>query len=157
MFRSNPAKRNALLGSLMVAPAPLFSPASALAETVDIPIPKAVVIGAFNTALSGIDAHINTYGASNKKGGQLNWYKNTSTVSFFDASKAISLPQVYVEVAKVRRLHAYVSDFNIHNVSAALTGTKLEVPPTSKAQARKSESSASAGRCWPRIVGKRSA
>ena len=85
-------------------------------ETVKIDVPKAMVIAAFNTGLSGMGVKIDNYGPKHGT----SWLKQESFVRMPDGSKkAFSIPEHTTNLTSIRKWRHYVDDFNSNQLSAA--------------------------------------
>lgn len=94
------------------------------AETVNIPVPKAVVVGAFNTALSGVKVHVDNYGS--KQG--TSWLSQQSYILLPDGSKKkFNIPEQTTDVTKRRKWRHYINDFNSKEIQVAANGSQLEM------------------------------
>jgi|GEM_PF-2436592 len=84
------------------------------AETVKINVPKAMVVGAFNTALNMMEVKVDNYGP--KSG--TSWLKQQSYVRMPDGSKkSFSIPERTTDLTKRRRWRHYVDDLNTSSMS----------------------------------------
>lgn len=94
------------------------------AETVNIPVPKAAVVSAFNTALGGVKLHIDNYGS--KQG--TSWLKQGSYVILPDGSKKkFNIPEQKTKVTKKRSWKHYINDFDSKEMNVVANGSKLEM------------------------------
>lgn len=109
----------ALAGTALV----LTLTGAAHAEKVDIPVPKAALVSAFNTALNGTRVHVHNYGPRNN----WSWHQDQSYVlSPTGERKSFPVPEYAYKVTKAgRTLKYYVRDFDSSNISAFADGSKI--------------------------------
>jgi len=94
------------------------------AETVDIPVPKAAVVAAFNTALGGTKLHLDNYGS--KQG--TSWLSQSSYIILPDGSKKkFNISEQTTKVTNRRFWRHYINDFNTKNINVIANGNKLEM------------------------------
>lgn len=108
---------------LTIASFPLLN-SPAQAKTVEIPIPKAVVSTAFNTALSSTKIRLDNYG---KKQGRTSWHQNSSYILLPNgAKKPFSIPEYPFKVTKNRQLKYYIDDMNTTSIKSTINGSRIK-------------------------------
>ena len=103
----------------------------AKAEVVNLPIPKQVISTTFNTALSTMKLTLDNYGKKRSCKTGYCWHdKNASLFEMGNGSvKTFTLPGVdhIGPVLKVRRWKGYINKLSTQNISAMVTGDKINV------------------------------
>lgn len=94
----------------------------AYAKTVDVPVPKAAVAIAFNTALSSTRIHVDNYG---KKQGT-SWLQNSSYILLPNGiKKGFPIPEYTYKITKRRKWKYYVNDMNTSSIQATINGSSI--------------------------------
>jgi hypothetical protein len=103
----------------------------ARAETVQIPVPQPVVLGAISTVLAGLSVHLDAYGPKHADGRYLSWFQaNASSVSISGVgTKTFSLAEIDKKTTKTRRLRYRVlkKDWKDECVIPSIAGKGLDV------------------------------
>ena len=116
------------------------------AETVNIPVPKAVVSAAFNAALSSVSVNLDNYGSKHGT----SWHEDSSYVLLPGGSqKNFSIPEQTFKVTKWRKLRHYIDDMRTSNIQASVNGGRIDVSVFFENQGEEVK-----GRCIRRRLGK---
>jgi hypothetical protein len=100
----------------------------ARAETVSIPVPKVLVIGALNTLFASTQVRLDSYGERHVSGRYLSWLeKNGSTVTIAGMTRALPLEEIDRKTTKTRRLRAYVNDIRATALMASQDGMRIRL------------------------------
>ena len=107
------------------------------AETVDIPVPHAVVSTAINSVITSIAVTVDNYGRKHMDGKTLSWHENTGHVHFPGVSpRRINIPEQGVRISH-RKLRGYVNDMNLQNIKATvLSNGRIRVDGFFESQGR---------------------
>jgi len=113
--------KNTLYATTILA---ALAPSAALAETVDISVPKSVISAAFNVALSSTSVKLDNYGPKNGT----SWHKDSSYVLLPGGSKKpFSIREQTFNVTKWRKLRHYIDDMRTSNIQASVNGDRIDV------------------------------
>lgn len=103
----------------------LTSVGEAQAETRQVPVPKSLVVTAFNAALSGTTVYVDTYGE--KRG--TTWFSNKSTITLPNGTRKPieNIDEFTFGVTDRRQLKYYIDDLHSQSLSASVDGSRIKV------------------------------
>lgn len=118
------------VATLVAAVAFVAGTGSAAAETVVIPVPKAVVLGAINTVFGGMQVHIDGYGDRHTSGRYLSWLEedaSTVTIPGVATYRFSAHGEIDKKTSATRRLRAYVSNVDSTAFAASVDGPSIRL------------------------------
>ena len=93
-------------------------------EVVEIPIPKAALVQALDSALDGSEILIDNFGSRDGS----SWHDDTSYIRMPGQSKAeFSVPEYTYNLNRARKYRYYVDDLRLSGIEAAAAGSKIEL------------------------------
>lgn len=124
--------------------------ASSDVETVDIPIPKAVVVTAFNAAFASTKVHVHNMGSKHGSGSGITWHNDASFVLLPNGQKVkFPVSEEVFKVTKWRKLKYYIDDLNTQSIQATVSGSQINTDLRFESQGEEVKA-----RCIRRRLGK---